>query len=51
MNIFVNEMNNLYMHVASFFPLQTLADIIKHKKLPTIVKKKVPNPNPIKSCS
>lgn len=39
MNIFV--MNNLYMHVAaSFFPLQTLADIIKHKKLPTIVKKK-----------
>lgn len=49
MNIFV--MNNLYMHVASFFPLQTLADIIKHKKLPTIVEKKVPNPNPIKSCS
>lgn len=38
MNIFV--MNNLYMHVASFFLLQTLADIIKHKKLPTIVKKK-----------
>lgn len=51
MNIFVTEMNNLYMHVASFFPLQTLADIIKHKKLPTIVQKKVPNPNPIKSCS
>lgn len=38
MNIFV--MNNLYMHVASFFLLQTLADIIKHKKLPTIVKRK-----------
>lgn len=39
------------MHVASSFLLQTLADIIKHKKLPTIVEKKVPNPNPIKSCS